>query len=73
MTTDQKRLIAIGAVRAACGDDCYRAEQAFAGLSKEQMEERHGQSGKTRREVLEGFRMRQEEYDEVIAWLQSAK
>ena len=57
----------------ACGDDCQRAEIAFAGLPKEQMEQQHGKSGKTRRQILEEYRMKKEEFDEVIAWLRAAK
>ena len=73
MTTDAKRAIAITAVIRERGDDCQRAEMMFAGLSKEQMEQQHGASGKTRRQILEEYRMRKEEFDEVIAWLRGIK
>lgn len=34
------------------GDDLYRARQAFRGMTPEQMQEQHGQSGLTRAEIL---------------------
>jgi hypothetical protein len=37
------------------GDDFYRAKMAFTGLTYNQMQEPHGQSGQTRKQILDGY------------------
>jgi hypothetical protein len=43
------------AIRSYSGDDLERARRAFRGLSPEEMEELHGESGQTRRQILDGY------------------
>ena len=45
-----KRLVTYGR-----GDDLHRARAAFAGLSKQQMQEQYGHSGQTRQAILDGY------------------
>ena len=37
------------------GDNLERAQSAFRGLADDQMDKEYGQSGKTRREILNGY------------------
>jgi len=46
----------------AKGDDLERAEMAFAGLSRAEMDKEHGQSGKSRRWVLSDYRRERAEW-----------
>lgn len=49
------------------GDDLYRAELAFRNCTSEQMDQHYGQSGQTRREILNGYKKRDEEIDVAVA------
>ena len=49
-------------VEDARGDDLERAERAFAGMSNKELNEPHGASGKTHREILEGYRQERREW-----------
>lgn len=44
----------------AKGDDLERATEAFRGYAPYQMEQQHGHSGKTRQEILDGYRQDRE-------------
>ncbi len=57
-------------MRGSRPDNFYRAQAAFRGLSDDQMNEQYGQSGRTRREILEGYREHLTEWDAAIAWLE---
>ena len=46
----------------ARGDDLERAERCFAGMSEAEMDMPYGQSGKTRREILEDYRRERAEW-----------
>ena len=50
-------------VDAARGDDLERATRAFAGMTSAALDEPHGESGKTRREVLDGYRRERQEWN----------
>lgn len=54
------------------GDDAYRAAAAFKGLTPEQMEEEHGHSGKSRKEILAGYRGALSELVAAKEWFLSA-
>lgn len=66
---------AIKLARQACyymvGDDLARAKHAFHGMSDAQMEEQHGGSGKTRREVLKYYEEHDQKWTEVVRWVES--
>lgn len=49
------------------GDDLERAHAAFRGLSSPQMEMLYGQSGKTRQQILDGYREQRKEDIELLA------
>jgi len=66
---NQNIKLAIEAVYASRGDDFQRAKLAFRGLSKEEMQEQHGESGQTRQEILDGYRAYQDKCDEAIEYL----
>lgn len=66
MTEQTKRLI-LQALANARGDDYPRAELEFRGYSHEQMNQAHGNSGRTRAETLERYRQTDERYSVAIA------
>lgn len=53
------------------GDDLERARTAFRGLSAEDMDKEYGRSGKTRRQIIEGYERHAAEVDAAIAWVKS--
>jgi hypothetical protein len=53
------------------GDDLERAEAAFRGLSQEAMNKNYGESGKTRHEILEGYRQDRSRRVKALHWLES--
>ncbi len=64
--TNEIRKVLVDALKAYKGDDYYQARLRFGGYSNASMEEQHGQSGRTRREVLQRLRDREAEINEVI-------
>jgi hypothetical protein len=44
----------------------------FRGYSADQMELPHGQSGKSRREILEGYEQQEKEVQQAIDWVNRA-
>ncbi len=52
-TKDRAEIINI--LNQARGDDLARARIAFRGLTEKEMQEKHGQSGRTRAEILAGY------------------
>jgi len=53
----------LAALRQYRGDNLERARMAFRGLSPEKMDEQYGESGMTRREILEGYERHAAEVD----------
>ncbi len=49
-------------VQNARGDDLERAEHDFAKYSFDQLQEQHGQSGRTRQEVLDDYQRERREW-----------
>ena len=68
---NEHQKIAIRALEKMKGDDTCRAERAFRGFSPGQMNQQHGQSGKTRAEILDGYRAHDAKIDAAIAWINS--
>jgi hypothetical protein len=58
-------------LQSAKGDDTYRAESAFHGLTKEQMQQEYGASGKTRQQILDEYRASDAKFDEAIKWVKA--
>lgn len=65
MTTSQKGEI-IAILENAKGDDFDRARHAFAFMNPREMQMPHGESGKTREQVLEGYRRHNAKIDSLI-------
>ena len=64
MTTKE---FAIKCIENARGDDLYRAQMSFNGLSEESMKKQHGQSGRTRQQVLDGYLDHNDQCEAAIA------
>ena len=58
-------------VEQAKSDNLERAAAAFRGLTAEEMQLEHGQSGKTRAEVVEGYRADNAHIDQIVAYLRA--
>ena len=55
MTKETRDMVMAGLSRMR-GDDYERATAAFRGLTPTQMQEQYGLSGRTRQEILDGYR-----------------
>jgi len=55
---EKDRAEIIDILHAERGDDLARAHLAFRGLTEKEMQEKHGQSGRTRAEILAGYEQR---------------
>jgi hypothetical protein len=56
----------------AKGDDNVRAHRAFQGMTSEELKREHGQSGKTRAEILAEYEDQDKQFDEAIEWVKQA-
>lgn len=65
------REITIRALENMKGDDTYRAECAFLHFTPKQMDQPHGMSGKTRAEILAGYRAHDAQINAAISWVKS--
>jgi hypothetical protein len=45
------------------GDDLERAKRAFSGMNKDQMSKPYGQSGRSCKDILEGYERHNEQID----------
>lgn len=61
--------LAIQALNNAKGDDLYRAQMAFAGLGDAEMNQLHGLSGQTKREILDGYHQHERKINSAIDWV----
>jgi len=68
---NQHQILAVRALESARGDDSARARAAFRGYSTEQMKQQHGQSGKTRSEILQQYEDSDAEVNAAIAWVKA--
>lgn len=64
--------LAVRALQQMKGDDTYRARMAFRNLTDKQMNELHGQSGKTRAEILSAYESHDAKVEAAIAWVRKA-
>jgi len=55
------------------GDDSARARRAFYGMTRTQMNEQHGQSGKTRGQILSEYEAHDAKIDAAIVWVRSVR
>ena len=69
MTPKQRALYALERMK---GDDAERARRNFRGFSSDQLELPHGQSGKSRREILECYEQHEKEVQQAIDWVNRA-
>ena len=65
--------LAIRALQNMKGDDLYRAKRAFSGYTQREMQEQHGQGGKTRQQILDEYEAHNRRVDEAIAWVKAAR
>ena len=65
--------ITLQALTNAKGDDLERAQMAFRGYSEKELDTQHGMSGKTRREILEGYQKYRNQINQAIEWVNSHK
>ena len=63
--TAKEKLMQI--VECAKGDDLERAERAFRGLTEDQLKEEYGQSGRTKGEILTGYRNERRDWEQAYA------
>lgn len=57
-------------LRSTLGDDLARARAAFRGMTPEEMQRQHGESGLTRAQVLAGYEDEDRAVREALAWLE---
>ena len=55
----------------AKGDDLQRARFAFRHYSPEEMNKPHGESGKTRAEIIAAYEAHEAKIDSAIAWVRA--
>lgn len=53
------------------GDDLYRARSAFRGLSDEEMDKQYGQSGKTKRQIVDEYAEHDSTVEAAINWVKA--
>jgi hypothetical protein len=66
MTAATKRIVLAALSPCYRSDDAIRARNAFRGLTPAQMTEEYGQSGKTRRQILEEYEAHERAVDAAI-------
>ena len=67
------RQLAIRALQQMRGDNLERATAAFRGMTPAQMSEEYGQSGQTRRAILDEYQKERADIDAAIQWVKNAK
>lgn len=72
ITESQKKKI-VSILQNIKGDDTYRARMAFRSLTPKEMKEQHGNSGKTRQEILNSYLERDNEIDDLILAVNNSK
>ena len=68
---NNKIQLAINALKTIKGDDFYRAKIAFRGLTEKQLNEMHGDSGKTKKQLLYEYMESDRKIDEAIDFLKN--
>jgi hypothetical protein len=70
---NEHQQLAIRALEDMRGDDLARAKRAFAGMTSAQMKEQHGQSGKTRAQVIAEYVEHEATINAAIRWVEAAR
>lgn len=65
--------LAIQALGNMRGDDLYRTQCAFRRMTPEQMQEQHGESGRTRAEILAAYEENEATIAKAIEWVKGAE
>lgn len=65
------RAIILAALETFRGDNLYRARAAFRGLSDAEMDKQYGQSGETRRQIVDGYAAHDSAVEQAILWVKS--
>lgn len=63
--------LALRALTNMRGDDTARARRAFSHFSAKEMAEQHGESGKTRSQILAEYEAHDAKMDAAIAWVKA--
>ncbi len=63
--------LAIKALEQMKGDDLYRAQSAFAGMTDKELDAQYGESGKTRRQIIAEYKEHDTAVDAAIRWVKS--
>jgi hypothetical protein len=71
MPTETLKQMTIRALLNMRGDDHIRAANVFRGLAPEQMQDKHGQSGRTRQQILNDCNAHVDRVNAAIAWVQA--
>ena len=69
---EHKKLALLGLYQ-LLGDDLIRARNAFRNCTPEQMEQQHGQSGKTRAEIIAEYEAHDAKIKAAIVWLEGVQ
>jgi len=70
MNKAELQQIVRGAMSQAHGDDLERANYAFRGLTAEQLKLPHGQSGKSREEIWNGYKEHRAKHEEAARYIE---
>ncbi len=70
MTNETKQLV-LQTLKNNIGDDLYRAQLAFKGLSEEEMNTLYGMSGKTRQELINEYQKWEDKFNKAIKEIES--
>jgi len=54
-------------------DDLYRATGAFSRYTQDQMKEEHGQSGRSREQILNAYKDSVSDCESMIKWVKEVK
>jgi hypothetical protein len=57
MSNQECKQLALSALESKRGDDLFRARNAFKNMTPKQMQEQHGESGRTRAEILAEYEL----------------
>ncbi len=73
MSNQEEKDYVIHAMRNAKGDDLERANIAFGDFTEKELDEPHGQSGRTRREVWQDYKDDRAKWYKAFHWLENAR
>jgi hypothetical protein len=68
--TEAHKKLALQALSQMRGDDLFRAQMAFKNMTPKEMNMQHGQSGKTRAEILAEYEAHDFKVAAAMRWLE---